>query len=209
MDERPDRIVIDGCLIDESLLETMPITRCRIADCKASCCTDGVWVAIEQANRILEHADMIAPFMPPERRNRETWFAEAYNDPSAFPPGEYIGTTTVADSTHPIGQTCVFLRPEDRYCAIQAASLVNGLRAWELKPFYCCLFPLVDGRTDDGLRELTLDKENSLFEHGGGCSASSATQRPVFQVYAEETAMALGVEGYRELCRRVSVAPSL
>ncbi|MCL4504658.1 MAG: DUF3109 family protein [Chloroflexi bacterium] len=210
MNERTDRITIKDWLIDDSLLEKKPIMRCEIGECKGGCCSDGVWVDMGQAQAILEHAEMIAPYMPPERRNKETWFAEHYNDDKSFPSGEYIGTTTVVDETHPGGTTCVFLRPEDRYCAIQAASLADGMPGWELKPHYCCMFPLVDEYDESGIaKRLMLDSENSLFEHGGGCYKDATTLQPVFQVYAEETSMVLGVDGYRDLCRRTGVTPRL
>jgi hypothetical protein len=104
----------------------------------------------------------------------------------------------------------VFLRPEDRYCAIQAASLEHGLPSWALKPHYCCLFPLVDDYSSDGAtKRLMLDADNPLFDEGGGCYERCATRQHVFQVYAEETAFVLGVEGYRELCQRMGVTPRL
>jgi hypothetical protein len=208
MNTGADSIEIDGWQIDKSLLELKPIQRCHIRTCKAGCCADGVWVDMQQAQAVLDHAEMIVPFMPPERRNTETWFAERYNDDPSFPSGSYTGTTTQPDATHPGGSTCVFLRPEDRYCAIQAASMAQGRPAWELKPFYCCLFPLIDEWRDE-THYLLLDAENSLFEHGGGCYEDCATPQPVFQVYAEETAFALGVERYRQLCERVGVQPRL
>ena len=208
MNKGAGAIDIDGWRVDESLLEAKPIQRCHIHTCKGGCCAHGVWVDMQQAQAVLDHAAMIAPFMPPERRNPDTWFAEPHDDDPSFPSGAYIGTTTLPDATHPGGSTCVFLRPEDRYCAIQAASMANDKPAWELKPYYCCLFPLVDEQRD-GVRLLQLDAENSLFEHGGGCSEPFDVLQPVFQVYAEETAFALGVEGYRKLCAETGVTPRL
>ncbi len=210
MDVSTESVVVKGWTIGVSLLERKPITRCQIVTCKAGCCADGVWVDMGQARAILANAELIQPYMPVERRDATTWFAEYYNDDTAFPSGEYIGTTTVVDASHPGGMTCVFLRPEDRYCAIQAASIATGRKPWELKPYYCCLFPLVDEYDSDGAAKwLILDSENSLFEHGGGCHEDCAVIQPVFQVYAEETSMVLGVDGYRELCERVGVEPRL
>jgi hypothetical protein len=84
------------------------------------------------------------------------------------------------------------------------------MKAWELKPHYCCLFPLVDEYDKgSGTKSLILDSENALFEHGGGCYENCAVIQPVFQVYAEETSMVLGVDGYRELCVKAGVEPRL
>ncbi len=201
-------LVISGFTVDASLLERRPVRRCNLGTCQASCCVDGVWVDMYQASDILDHAAMITPYLPAERRNPDSWFAEAHDDDPVFPSGAYIGTTTVPDPTHPAGQTCVFLRPEDRLCAIQMACTANGRAPWSLKPYYCCLFPLVDEQRG-GKPVLMLDEGNSLFEHGGGCRESFNTPQPVFQVYAEETAFVLGVGGYRELCEREGITPRL
>ena len=209
MRNQPSEIQVKHIVVDRSLLERQPIQRCEIGSCRAACCADGVWVDLDQSRRILEQAELIAPFLPAERRDPAGWFAEQYRD-SEFPSGQCIGTTTVKDRTHPNGETCVFLRPDDRYCAIQSACLADGLPAWSLKPYYCCLFPLIDERDEDRSRKrLLLDSDNDLFERGGGCCQAGETAQPVFQVYVEETALALGLDGYRELCAQAGVEPRL
>ena len=210
----PD-IIINGYVIDGKLLQKKAITRCAVARCKGGCCADGVWLDYDHSKRILDHAPLIQPFMPVERRDTLTWFAELHDDDPAFPSGQYTGTTTVDDPSHPSGTTCVFLRPEDRYCAIQAASIAHGKPSWELKPFYCCLFPVVDEHVDADdmplpVKRLTLDDENDLFSRGGGCYENCAGEPEfMFQIYAEEVALALGIDGYRELCTRLGVESRL
>ena len=210
-----DELIISGYAIDDKLLQKKAITRCQIARCKGGCCADGVWLDYDQSKKILANASLIQPFMPEERRNPDTWFAELHDDDPAFPSGQYTGTTTVEDPSHPSGTTCVFLRPEDRYCAIQASSFARGRPSWELKPFYCCLFPVVDEHVDAEdkplpIKHLTLDDENDLFTRGGGCYEDCAGEPQfMFQTYAEEVALALGVDGYRELCARVGEKPRL
>jgi Protein of unknown function (DUF3109) len=208
-------MIINGYEIDEKLLERKSITRCEIRTCKGGCCADGVWLDKAHSQKILANAALIQPFMPEDRRDPATWFAEEHDDDPAFPSGRYIGTTTVEDLSHPSGTTCRFLRPEDRYCAIQAASFAHGLDPWALKPLYCCLFPVVDEYVDENdkplpVKRLTMDDTNDLFNRGGGCYADCAdAPQPVFQIYAEEVALMLGVEGYRELCAAQGVAPRL
>jgi hypothetical protein len=208
-------LIINGFVIDEKLLERRSITRCEIATCKGGCCADGVWCDFDQAQKILAHAEMIAPFMPEDRRDASTWFAELHDDDPAFPSGKYIGTTTVVDVSHPSGTTCRFLRPEDRFCAIQVASVANGLSSWALKPLYCCLFPVVDEHVNDDneplpVKRLTMDDTNDLFQRGGGCyEACAGEPQPMFQIYAEEVTLMLGVEGYRSLCASQGVRPRL
>jgi hypothetical protein len=210
-----EEMIINGYAIDAKLLEKKSITRCELATCKGGCCADGVWCDLAHAGKILEHAAMIQPFMPAERRDPSTWFAELHDDDPAFPSGKYIGTTTVTDPTHPSGTTCRFLRPEDRFCAIQVASVANGMDAWALKPLYCCLFPVVDEHEDEAgellpVKRLTMDDTNDLFTRGGGCYADCAGEpQYVFQIYAEEVSIMLGLSGYRELCERVGVLARL
>ncbi|MDW8396645.1 MAG: hypothetical protein RMM31_10435 [Anaerolineae bacterium] len=207
-------IVVGKYEIDPKLLRREPIRRCRLEVCRAACCADGVWVDLAQAERILAHAPMIQPFLPEPRRDPASWFAELHDDDPGFPSGRYTGTTTVEDAVLASRTACVFLRPEDRRCALQVAAIANGMHSWALKPFYCCLFPLVDEYQDDSgallpRPRLTLDDTSPLFERGGGCREACAEAQPVFQVYAEETALALGIEGYRQLCRAVGVEPLL
>lgn len=205
--DQPSHITVGDTIVDGSLLQSRPIRRCSVGQCQASCCSDGVWLDIGQAQRIRDHAGIIAPHMPPDRRDIAAWFAEYYEDPH-MPSGAYTGTTTVPDPTHPNGETCIFLRPEDRYCAIQIACVANGMSAWELKPYYCCLYPLVDD-WDGPQRRVMLDEENPLFERGGGCAEPAPEAQPIVQVYAEEASLALGLQGYRELCARAGLTPRL
>jgi hypothetical protein len=206
-------IVVKGWIIDQSLLDRQAIRRCQHDVCKAACCADGVWLDVAQAQAICDNADRIKPFLPPERRDPETWFVELHNDHLSFPSGQYTGSTTVPDPARtraaPNATTCVFLRPEDRYCAIQAASMAEGRSPWELKPFYCCLFPLIDEYESETVKTLKLDHDNELFDRGGGCRENCPVAEPIFQTYAEETSLILGVDGYRELCALTGVSPRL
>ncbi len=209
-----ETIVINGYEIDSKLLQRLPLQRCDVRRCKAACCSDGVWVDYDQAQRIIARADWIQPLLPPERRDPDTWFVELHDDDPAFPSGRYTGTATVSDPDDPARTTCIFLRPEDRFCAIQAASVAHGQPGWSLKPYYCCLYPLVDEYEDETGNplprpRLTLDDTNSLFARGGSCASSCEVSAPIFQVYAEEVSLALGVEGYRELCQHLGEVPRL
>jgi len=209
-----DQLIVSGYVIDPRLMEERAITRCRIQQCRAACCADGVWLDYDHSRRILQHAALIQPFMPEERRDTSTWFDELHDDDPAFPSGRYTGTTTVEDATHPSGTTCRFLRPEDRYCAIQVASVAHGMDAWDLKPYYCRLFPIVDQYVDEHDRPLpipmlTIDDENDLFSRGGSCAETCAATQPLFQIYAEEVAHVIGLDGYRRLCEQVGQVPRL
>lgn len=210
-----EKIIVNGFEIHENLLAKKAITRCQLATCKGACCADGVWLDVHQAERILQNAEMIKPYMPAERRDTSTWFAELHDDDPSFPSGKYTGTTTVEDPAHPSGTCCRFLRPEDHFCAIQYASFMQGHNPWALKPHYCCLFPVVDEHDYDERNHITsktllIDEENDLFERGGGCNeACACAPEHMFQIYAEEVSLALGIDGYHELCQKAGVEPRL
>jgi hypothetical protein len=210
-----EEIIINGYAIDGKLLEKKSITRCQMETCKGGCCADGVWLDRAHSEMIMANAALIQPFMPEERRDTSLWFAELHNDDPAFPSGEYVGTTTVEDPSHPSGTTCRFLRPEDRFCAIQVAAASKGLDPWALKPLYCCAFPIVDEHVDDDdnplpIKRLSIDDTNDLFTRGGGCHELCAgPPQAMFQIYAEEVVLMIGRSGYRELCVKMGETPRL
>ena len=104
----------------------------------------------------------------------------------------------VDDPTHPAGTTCVFLRPEDRYCALQTASIASGDPPWSLKPFYCILHPLT--LEDDHLQ---LDDSNEIYHEGGHCQRPQDRETPLFVTFRAELEHVLGEDGYADLLRRV------
>ncbi len=196
-------MIINGYTIDAKLLEKKAIRRCELNKCKGACCADGVWVDLGQAEKILDHAALIQPFLAEERRDTEQWFVELHDDDPSFPSGKYTGTPFVPNPAHPSGHNCIFLLG-DATCAIQRASVANGMGPWALKPLYCCAFPIVDEYEDlpPGVKALTVDDTNDLFDRGGGCHELCAPEQAqyMFQIYAEEVVIFLGLDGYRELC---------
>ncbi len=189
--------VIKGKKVERKLLESRPTQRCRISDCQAWCCTGGVWVDLREKEKILANAEKIKPFLPPTRRDESIWFDGVQEDGAEYPSGRGEGTTVVNDPTHPIGTTCIFLRPSDRYCALQAANTAHGEDPWDLKPFYCILYPLT---VDEDL--LQLDDANELYQEGGHCQRDCAEPVPLHITFQAELEYVLGQEGYAELARQ-------
>lgn len=192
------KLVINGWHIDPKLLEVQPAHRCDIAACRGVCCSLGVYVDMEQKAAILRHAEMIKPYLPPERRDEDMWFCDDDVADDSFPDKRFDFTNTVPNPDYHDGMSCVFLRP-DAMCAVQVASVANGLDRWALKPFFCVLFPLV---IDE--QWLELDSENPLYQHPACSSQITTTDQPVYVVLKDELVHALGKEGYAQLDRACS-----
>lgn len=191
-------IVVKGIAVDRKLLEARAVCRCTLDQCQARCCGGGVAIKVEHANDILAHQQLILPHVPPANRDPQTWFEwEFENDDDHPEGGTCIGTQVVADSTHPDGQRCIFLR-SDRRCALQVAGVAAGEHPWRFKPFYCSLYPLVFDR-----HRLILDDENEVYRGGGSCQRASAGERiPLYQLFDVEVKLALGEAGYADLAAR-------
>lgn len=185
---------INGKRVDRKLLEARPTQRCQTAECQSWCCTGGVWVDLWEKEKVLANAELIKPHLPPDRRDESLWFDGEQDDHLDFPSGRGEGTSVVEDLTHKAGQTCLFLRPEDRYCALQVASLANSQHPWSLKPLYCALHPLT---MEDGFVEL--DDTNEIYIEGGHCQRESSEAVPLYVLFESELRLVLGDEGYEVL----------
>ena len=200
MSDRRDWISIGQLKIDPRLLETRPTSRCLVQECHGKCCGFGVYVDLAHASRVMEEAELIKPHLPADRQNVDDWFDGGVKEDSDFPTGTKVGTQIIPDATNPAGTRCVFLRPDQR-CALQVASVAAGRHPWDLKPFYCCLYPVT--LLNDGLE---LDEENDIYGLGGSC------QRPgpavaLYKLLKEEMVLALGQAGYDQLCAKVEKSP--
>ncbi len=196
MSDQTEPLMIDGKQIDRKLLETRLSARCRVAECQSWCCTGGVWLDLGQKDNILANAEMIKPFMPPDRRDLSQWFDGELEEHADYPSGWGEGTRVVTDRTHPAGQTCIFLRPEDRFCALQVASTTNGQHPWALKPFYCALHPI----TMEG-DLILLDDDNEIYLEGGHCQRPGSEPMPMYELFEGELRLVLGDDRYEELKR--------
>ncbi|MBN1889160.1 MAG: DUF3109 family protein [Thermoflexales bacterium] len=188
-----EELVINGWRIEPALLEVQPVHRCDIAVCRGVCCSYGVYVAMEQKAAILLHAEMIKPYLPPDRRDESEWFCDESVADASFPSKRFDFTNTIPNPDYPDGGTCIFLRP-DATCAVQVASVANGLDRWALKPFFCVLFPLV---IDEWC--LMLDSENPLYQHAACHGQTIPAHQPVYVLLKDEFVHALGEEGYARL----------
>jgi hypothetical protein len=189
--------MINGRAVHPDLLEARPLSRCNLAECQSYCCNGGVWIHTSQVDDILAHQDLIIPHLPPDRRDPTQWFDGVIEPDIDYPEaGDCMSTMVVPDPTHPAGQTCIFLTPDQRLCALQKAGIEAGEHPWRYKPFYCALHPL-----GLGLNVLELEEESEIYKEGGNCSRPSGELIPLYQLFDVETKLVLGEDGYAELDR--------
>ena len=170
------------------------MARCRVEECQSACCGHGVHLDLADASRIMAEADLVKPLLPPDRWDVDNWFDGDVGADPDFPSGYRVGTQVIADPRHPAGTRCIFLRPDNR-CALQAASIAQKRHPWDLKPFYCALFPItVEADT------VSLDDENAIYALGGTCQRAATIPTPLYRIFKDELVLALGQEGYAELC---------
>jgi hypothetical protein len=190
-----DTLIVNGMAVEARLLEAKPMRHCRLEECQAHCCGGGVSISTQQAEDILAHAELIQPYLPPDRRDPLRWFDWVLEPEHDHPAGGTLtNTTVVADPTHPMGANCIFLRP-DRKCGLQAASIAAGEHPWRFKPFYCALHPITFDQC-----VVKLSEENPMYLEGGSCNRPDpAALIPVYQLFEAEMKLALGEVGYAEM----------
>ncbi|HBY08411.1 MAG TPA: hypothetical protein DEH22_11695 [Chloroflexi bacterium] len=173
--------------INPRMLQSEPLQRCTLAECRAACCLYGAWVDRVKIEDILANAEQISPHMPPETRNPQLWFDDGWEADEFSLSGE-VGHTRVLTVPDPLGDTvCIFLRA-DRKCILQIAALEMGLHPWHFKPFYCILHPL----DLDELGRITLDETEALLREPGSCLRPAERALPLAETFAEELRYLLG-----------------
>jgi Fe-S-cluster containining protein len=181
----PPTITVKGYKVDPMLFNHGFPKGCGPYQCDGSCCCDGVWVDLKEKDRILAEKDLIKKYMDDtQNKNHEEWFAEHDEDPD-FPSGAAEGT-----SLH--NNSCVFLN-KDGLCVLQLAATKEGRHKWDIKPFYCVLFPV-------SVAEKTLTFDEHMEESEiSCCNIFPQFSVPMFQACKEEIVYAVGEDGYREI----------
>lgn len=177
------------------LLQSEPLRRCRLENCRGACCLHGSWVDRLEAVAILDAAAHIQPHLLPERRNPATWFDDRREPDRHALSGEVWHTSVWPQPDHYGGTACVFWRPEDARCALQVAAVQAGWHPWRLKPFYCILHPL----DLDEAGRITLDETAALLDEPASCLRPAARAVPLIETFTEELRYLLGERGYERL----------
>ncbi len=183
--EKPPVLKVNGYEVDPMLFSHGFSKGSGPYQCDGTCCCDGVWVDIKEKDQVLKEKDLIKKYMDEtQNKNHEEWFAEYWKDPD-FPSGAAVGTTVYK-------KNCVFLNKEGR-CVIQVAATQEGRDRWDIKPFYCVLFPV-------SVAENTLTFDEHMEEEGTSCcNVFPEYQTPMFEACKDELVYAVGEEGYQQM----------
>ncbi len=196
MSRDPDApLVIDGLRIHPSILGPTRGGRCRIDTCRGLCCRNGIWLDAGLQARILSRASEVAAQLPSDRGDPSTWFEDEVMTHADFPSGRGVSTAVVIDPEDDAEDNCVFMRPDDRKCALQVVDPT-------LKPFDCATYPVL---RSEG--EVMMDSE-SPRESGHDCQRETDSPERVLHVFAPELRRALGDAGYARLCAAAGVTPA-
>jgi len=170
--------------VDPAMLEARFAAGCNTGQCRGVCCRSGVWLDVEERERVLAHAGLVRDAMDPgQPRDTRRWFSRRRVADADFPSGRAVHTR-VKDGR------CVFLNGEGR-CVLQKASSARpGLR---LKPFFCTAFPVTIAHGT-----LMLDDED--YRAGQPCcAATKGGPLTVFDTCGRELRHVLGAAGVSRL----------
>lgn len=169
------------------MLQSEPMQRCRLEECRAACCLHGVWIDTAEWQDILDHADLIIPHMPSGWDEPTWWIDDRREDDPFSRSGQVVHSRVLPDPMHYGGTACVFLR-EDFKCALQVAGDTSGLHPWRFKPFYCVLHPL----DLDQAGRITLDETELLLDEPGSCLRPADKPIPLTETFAPELRHIIG-----------------
>ncbi|MDF1504908.1 hypothetical protein [Roseisolibacter sp. H3M3-2] len=154
-----------------------PLARCALADCRGTCCTEGVTLNAEEAmvlralvRREGEALRALAPAMP------DAPIVDEYPDDedgparTALVPRRYHGVVA-GYPPHFADAACAFLMPDAR-CALQALAERRGRPAWYWKPLACWLHPIALGADAIRLPDAATDR------HADGARGGFASCTP-------------------------------
>ena len=180
--------------VNPRMLESEPLQRCKLSECRGACCVFGVWVDVREKEDILRNARLILPHLPPNCREPDLWFAPVEDDDPNSPSGRVIHTAVETRPDHYGGTACIFCL-EDGKCALQVAAVANGLHPWRFKPFYCILHPL----DLDEKGRITLDRSEEMVDEEGSCVRPAPHEIPLVTTFESELRYLLGEKSLREL----------
>lgn len=169
------------------------LQRCKLHECHGACCAFGVWIDLQEKEKIAEYAEIIQSCMDPTKYGLGDWFLSEIEMDSFTLSGNVIHTRLVSRNRPFKRLTCIFLRI-DHKCALQVASEKLGKHPWFLKPFYCVLHPL-DLNDNE---QITLDHTRILLEEEKSCLRYSEQATAPIEIFEDELRFLLGDSTYVE-----------
>lgn len=180
--------------VNPRLLRSERLRRCKLGECRAACCLNGVWIDRNEAEDLRKNARLILPYLSPEWQDPGCWFEEDCEPDEHALSGAVIRSRVVEAPAHYGGRACVFLRPDFK-CALQVAGEAAGFHPWRFKPFYCILHPL----DLDEQGRITLDSVRELIHEAGSCLRPAREATPLVVTFEEELRYLLGDRQYAAL----------
>jgi uncharacterized protein DUF3109 len=153
--------------------------------CNAQCCARGAYVDVAERDRILAHAELIAPHLDEtQTHDAKQWFDAEEQLDTDFPSGRCAGTAMVNGK-------CAMLDQHGR-CSTQVAANAAGMHKWALKPLYCALFPI---EVIDGVIRFDARLQNER----ACCSVQPVFDTPLFEACREELVRLVGEDGFAQM----------
>ena len=151
-------------------------------NCQTTCCHGGVWLDVNDRDRIIQHTEIIKKQMDDSQpKDAAKWFDNIIADDSDFPSGKAVGTEVYNDK-------CAFLDNSGR-CSIQLGAVAAGEHKWAWKPAYCVLFPVEVSDNIIGFDPMLQGDETC-------CTVSGQFETPLFVACKDELTYLLGPDGY-------------
>ncbi|HTJ22833.1 MAG TPA: DUF3109 family protein [Gemmatimonadaceae bacterium] len=170
--------------VDEDVFTCRFSEGCSMMNCRATCCSDGVWVDLAHRDRVLAEAPLVIRYMDAEQEHDPSkWFCDDAKPDIDFPSG-------IATSTQVVNEACVFLNARG-WCVLHMAEAESP----GLKPFYCRTYPLVLLN-----HVVTIDQE-ACATQTHCCGAVEDGPLTLFDVCGDEIEYLLGERGASDLRR--------
>lgn len=178
-------LVVKGYTFSAELFEKGFLMGEGPCKCTSTCCSGGVYADVQERDKILANKELVRKHMD-ETQNTDDrqWFEGEERKDYDFPSGRCVGTEV-------FNEKCVFLNRQG-HCSLQVAAVADGRHMWDLKPFYCVLFPI---EISDGV----VSFDPMLQDEESCCSVKKDFTIPLFEGCREEIVHAVGEDGFREL----------
>ena len=174
--------------------------RCELHACHGACCAFGVWIDLNEKQRIQENSEIVKSCMDLDSGEIDDWF-DLKQEEDPFTESGWVVHSKIVRRDNPIARkTCVFLR-NDHKCALQVASKLLGKHHWYLKPFYCILHPMDLSREG----EITLDETHTLLVEEKSCLRYSSEIQTPIEIFEEELRYLLGDDIFEGYLRKTGI----
>jgi hypothetical protein len=176
---------LKGFIIDPKLFELGFQKDCSPLCCKGKCCKDGVYLSINDKNKIIKHRDLVKKYMDSTQTlDEKMWFENIIESDKDFEDG-------VCDSTQVNNNKCTFLNGNG-HCVLQVAASSEGMDKWDIKPYFCATYPIV-------ISSNVITYDDLLEDIEPCCNAKINSPDKFINACKEEFLYILGEDGYKQL----------